>query len=59
VRENLGLGEPSFDLRWTVVSIGGTWYVDDQDTLRMAIDQAEVPVSARRARSAMSALVFA
>jgi hypothetical protein len=32
VHEDLGLGEPSSDLRWTVVSIGGTWYVDDQDT---------------------------
>jgi hypothetical protein len=32
VLENLGLGEPSTDLRWTVVSISGTWYVDDQDT---------------------------
>jgi hypothetical protein len=32
VHEDLGLGEPSSDLRWTVISIGGTWYVNDQDT---------------------------
>jgi hypothetical protein len=32
VHEDLGLGDPSTDLRWTVVSVGGTWYVDDQDT---------------------------
>jgi hypothetical protein len=31
VHEDLGLG-PSYDLRWTVVSVAGTWYVDDQDT---------------------------
>jgi hypothetical protein len=32
VLEDLGFGGPSSHLRWTVVSIDGTWYVDDQDT---------------------------
>lgn len=31
VHEDLGLGAGD-DLRWTVLSIGGTWYVDDQDS---------------------------
>jgi hypothetical protein len=32
VLEDLGFGGSSSHLRWTVVSIDGTWYVDDQDT---------------------------
>ncbi len=31
VHEDMGFG-PSQTLRWTAVSVGGTWYVDDQDT---------------------------
>lgn len=30
VHEDLGFGPPG--LRWTLVEVGGTWYVDDQDT---------------------------